>query len=131
MGRSTPDREPLLRLTAADFAFTATRGSGAGGQHRNTRDTAIRCVHPPSGAVGTAQDERSQLQNKRLAFQRCTATPEFTNWLKVETARRTGEAAAREADINRRVDHAMRPENLIVEIGDGEHWQPEPENPTT
>ena len=130
MGRRVPDRESLLRLTAADFVFTATRGSGSGGQYRNARDTAVRCVHPPSGAVGTAQDERSQLQNKRLAFQRCTATPEFKKWLKVETARRTGEAAAREAEINRRVDHAMRPENLVIEVGDGERWKPAPKETT-
>lgn len=117
--------EKLFSLTAADFEFQALRGSGAGGQHRNTRDTAVRCTHRESGAVGFAQEERSQLLNKRKAFQRCTATPEFRRWLKIESARRTGAAAVAEDTINRRVDAAMRPENIFVEIGDGTTWHPE------
>lgn len=120
-------RSNLFSLTSADFEWQIARGSGSGGQHRNTRDTAVRCVHPPSGAVGYAQEERSQLQNKRMAFQRCTSTPEFQEWLRIESARRTGELAAREADAKRRVDMAMRPENLLIEIGDGENWRKETE----
>lgn len=116
---------PLFSVTADDMTFTATRGSGPGGQHRNKADTAIRCTHPPSGAVGFAQEERSQLRNKRRAFERCCATPEFQRWLKVETARRTGAERAAEDAINRRVDAAMRPENLLIEVSDGTIWRPE------
>lgn len=57
------------------------RGSGKGGQNRNKRDTAVRIVHPPSGAVGESQEQRSQLQNKRAAFVRMANHPRFKLWL--------------------------------------------------
>lgn len=116
--------EKLFSVTQKDFDFTAQRGSGPGGQHRNKTDSAVRCVHPPSGAVGFAQEERSQLLNKRKAFERCTSTVEFKRWLKVESARRSGAEAAAKDAIERRVNAAMRPENLMVEVGDGENWVP-------
>jgi protein subunit release factor B len=117
--------EPLFTLTRTDFEWSTYRGSGAGGQHRNKTDSAVRCTHPLSGAVGTAQDERSQHRNRQLAFRRCIESQKFQTWLRVETARRNGEARAAEDAINRAVDRAMRPENLLVEVGDGDTWHPE------
>lgn len=118
-------KEKLFSITAADFKWETFRGSGPGGQHRNTTDSAVRCTHRASGATGQAAEDRSQHRNRQKAFERCVATPEFKNWLRAETARRNGEARAAEDAINRRVDAAMRPENLLVEVGDGETWHPE------
>lgn len=73
-------REHVERVTIKDCVVQTLRGSGKGGQNRNKRDTAVRITHPPSGAVGYAEDERHQLQNKRLAFRRMAESPAFQRW---------------------------------------------------
>lgn len=67
----------ILSVTIHDCEVQHFRSGGKGGQNQNKRDTGTRVIHPPSGARGEARDERSQLQNKRLAFKRMVATPQF------------------------------------------------------
>lgn len=73
-------RELVHRVTIKDCDVQTMRGSGNGGSNRNKRDTAVRITHSASGAVGYAEDERSQLQNKRLAFRRMGESSEFQRW---------------------------------------------------
>lgn len=67
----------VLSVTLKDCDVQTKRGHGKGGQNRNTRDTAVKIVHRASGAVGESQEQRSQLQNKRVAFRRMAETQTF------------------------------------------------------
>lgn len=57
-----------VAIADGDVEVKTTRGSGAGGQHRNKTDTAVVLTHRPSGITVRCENERSQDQNRRLAF---------------------------------------------------------------
>jgi peptide chain release factor 1 len=92
--------ETQVHLRQEDLEFSACRGSGAGGQHRNVTDSAVILKHKPTGITVRCESERSQHQNRETA----------TNLLRARIWEAKQEAAsgARAEDRRRQVGSGMR-----------------------
>jgi protein subunit release factor B len=112
------NKELLFSVTKDDLVIETYRGSGAGGQNRNTRDTAVRITHPASGAVGKSEDERSQHQNKRMALKRLATHPKFKLWVaQVSRGLKT------DKEIEQEVKESIaNPANIKTEVKQGKAW---------
>jgi len=116
------DRRPVLSITRKDCKWDYYVGSGKGGQKRNKTANCVRCTHEPSGAVGKAEDGRSQWHNKKSAFLRMSSSKRFLIWVKIETSRKLGI----EAEIEAAAERSMRSQNLHVDVKNERGlWVPE------
>jgi protein subunit release factor B len=118
-------RTLLFSLTKKDFEITFFRGSGKGGQHRNKVETGVRILHPESGTVAEACEERSQAQNRRIAFKRLVESPRFKAWHRLRTAAALQGLADLEAlrkQMEREVEEWMQPKHLKIEVQKDGKW---------
>ena len=92
---------PALPCPAGADVF---RASGAGGQHVNTTESAVRVTHIPTGLQASIQDERSQIQNKNKALALVAA--------RVYEARRSADAEQRSAERRSLIGSGDRSERI-------------------
>jgi protein subunit release factor A len=99
-------RVKVLTITIKDCDVQTFSAGGKGGQNQNKRSMGVRVIHRASGARGEARDERSQLQNKKLAFERMANTATFRHWVRLQ-----------HAGVWERVEKELDPKNLDIEYG--------------
>lgn len=95
----------LFSVGMKDFEMQTFSVGGPGGGGKDTSNSGVRLIHPPSGAVGEGREARSNTLNRRAAFLKLVGTPKFKSWHRAETARRLGQVVPEtEAEIRARVD---------------------------
>lgn len=110
-------REKIFSVSIKDCKVTFSPASKAGGQRGDKKSTRATVYHAPSGAKGQSQDERSQHQNKRQAFLRMIATPQFKAWLAAVT-----QGLKTPSEIEQEVVESMVDSNIKTEIKQGKNW---------
>jgi peptide chain release factor 2 len=98
------DTKTDIEINPADLRIDVYRASGAGGQHVNRTESAVRITHLPTGIVVQCQNDRSQHKNRATAMNQLRA-----KLFQLEEARRQAEAASAEA--------------LKPDIGWGQQWR--------
>lgn len=114
-------RNLLFSLTKRDFDISFYRGTGKGGQNRNKVETGVRIVHPESGAIAEACEERSQLQNRHIAFRRLINSPKFKAWHRLKCQAALQDLSVKEM-LQQWVDEQMSPGNIRVEVRTSSGW---------
>jgi len=109
-------KEKLFSVGKKDCVFKYYKGEGKGGQKKNKTENCCQVTHIGSGAQASSEDGRSKLHNQQKAFAKLLKTKKFKNFLMVEAARKTGELAK----INEEIDKQMK--KIKVEVKEDGLW---------
>ena len=111
-------KQLLFTITKKEFEIQTFKSGGPGGQHQNKTDSGVRIIHKESGATAESRSERSQHQNKKIAFEKLAETYKFKIWLN----RKVNEILTG-ISIEEKVDKMLDPDNLKIEYFENGKWE--------
>jgi peptide chain release factor 2 len=106
-----------IDINPADLKIDTYRASGAGGQHVNTTDSAVRITHVPSGIIVASQNDRSQHKNRATAMNMLKARLYETELAKREAATNSEYNAKTEIGWGHQIrSYVLQPYQLVKDL---------------
>ncbi|MEO0500846.1 MAG: peptide chain release factor 2, partial [Pseudomonadota bacterium] len=114
------DEDIDIEVSDADLKIDTYRASGAGGQHVNTTDSAVRITHVPTGIVVACQNQRSQHKNRAQAMQQLKARLYEEELRKREEEANAANAAKTDIGWGHQIrSYVMQPYQMVKDLRTG------------
>jgi peptide chain release factor 2 len=109
-----------IDINPADLDISFMRSSGAGGQHVNRTESAVRIVHRPTNTVAFSQDQRSQHQNREIAMNRLKAKLYEAELKRREAKAQSDQAAKSDIGWGHQIrSYVLQPYQLVKDLRTG------------